>query len=166
MYSALDVLAILSLIYVNHGKDKKAVKKLILKLVKRTQPAVKSAIIDQILAGESLAKFVDRQIEIADLAQSCVEAGGEGMAIVGKDAYPVMISYETEEDRQWAALNEAEIALASAHATMNTLNLVHLDCSIILFRHVGYSGSMHNLEIEPGVVNKFSRRIGNSQYFR
>lgn len=165
MYNVLDALLMLALMRVNHS-DKKTIKKLTLKLAKAVPHPVKAGVIDRVLRGEKLSLLIDLHMEIVASSKLLSESGCHGMVVYGQDVYGVNVIYREEGDGEWAIKNEWNVALSSAHALMNALNLRLLECNVILFQHVGYTGSAHSLTIEPGVANKFARAIGDTQYFR
>lgn len=169
---------LLVLMYIHQTtSDKKEFKKKVVKLLRKVQPIIKTTVLDCILLSPNprnqMLVIVEGQIEINRVTGQLLEAGAQGMVIHYDDAYPVTIEYnagdekldatEAVENFRWAVMNQKEINLSVAHACMNTLNLKHLNCVVIMFKESGFVDTPDQIEIEPGVESIFARKVG--RYF-
>lgn len=170
--------------------DKKELKRRIVKLSKKCLPSAQRGIIDPILKYPDFRKAIYHQasimMDLANAADECSRMKAAGMVIYNGEVYPVKIiidddvnrclkdgwkqdleDYETEldEDRAWMIENEAVMVTACAHALMNSLNMDHLACQVVLFRSRNFSGVRHQREIKRNANTLSDTRIGNTNYF-
>lgn len=114
-YNDLDTLLILALVESN-AKETREIQKKALKLMKKVQPIVASAVLKTLCFGTSaqckkaLDMFIEDYLYYALPAAQIGAQGYSGMAIVNKEeSIPVSLTFETEEDFRWALKNEEEL---------------------------------------------------------
>lgn len=146
MLNDLDLLLILAL---NRHLDKKAMKKLVLKLMKRAHPRLRRGLLDSIMNAKDHGPLIDAAIAemelVEELTQDFIREGHHGMVLVAGQVVPVVVDFndtETGEDEsQWLIENEDECSITAAEYAMNRMDpQSYLRCTVVLFSEVGFSG--------------------------
>lgn len=145
----------------NIKKDKKDVKKLLLKLSNRANPAARDGLIARLLAAKNYREEFDKSLrEMLELDLIRIELLKEnytGFSMVGSLVYPVMVTAGDDESLEWAKTHEKELTHCIANATFQDFEPQALVCTISLFMTQGYSGKSINWT--PYLANHFNTQI-------
>jgi len=151
----------LALVY-NHHKPKKDIKKLAIKLMKKTYPEVAKGVLTRIADAPNPATEIIRASNEVDEFKALLEQVGNegyyGVAVRDSVLYPIEFIFEDSEDEQWAIENENMMRIKCAHALMNLLNLKRVKCQVVLFGTKGFSADYVYVEVAknsfsgPGVI--------------
>lgn len=189
LYTGAQAIDTLVLMATFHPES--AMKKLILKVLKRCQPHAKQGVQMDILQTtyktykEAIWNVALQDAELSAVATQLSDEGFPGMVLYKGEAYGVQINFdgielrkqrepdkpegilkaEAQADKDWAKSNEEELKLALGHAVMNHLNLKRMEFEVMLFSNRGFSGMLELLEIERGPERMSGKRLGNSNYF-
>lgn len=164
--SNVDVLLALVL---NKHRDRKELKKLVLKLMKKASPTTVNGILSRVIDSRchrreielALQQFDEMRVFIKELST----AGHHGMIIIGSRILPLDLVVEEAEDWEWARANERLIQIAGAHQAMNNLNLNRLECNVVLFGTAGFSNIPREIAVERQIQNALNvKRIAGTQY--
>ena len=153
----------------NYHLDYKKMRKLIQKLMKRTDHYISQGFLKFLLEVKNPHKYIDQALEESDLIPKLVlEFSKEnyfGMVRVGDDIYPVTLEFEEDADYLWSQDNEEVVGVACAHQTMNDLKKEHLKCTVFLFKTFGFSGRPMEFTIAKSPRNNpYKPKYKNTQY--
>lgn len=154
LLSNTDVMLTLAL----HQKDeKKILKKLILKMLKRVSPAVAQGVLSPILNSSNMQQAITDTFNSLDEVQGIQlrirDEGYQGTIQIENIVYPVSVTIEDPEDLEWARNNEAVLAKNIAKAAANMLGLHLIICNVFLFPEAGFSGIRFGYAFERPISN-------------
>lgn len=163
LYHDLDVLLILALVRVNHGKsNKRAVKEKVKDLWGRTQPIVQQGVLRGMMymktdeLDRNLNWFISDYLYYSVPATQLGAQGFDGYAIHEKVVYPVAIWFETEDDYHWARNNQSEIWTGVCRDLLYEFRDApraegvprKATAEVLLFQNRGYNGLIKHWGVE------------------
>jgi hypothetical protein len=153
----------------NYQLDYKKMRKVIQKLMKRTDLHISQGFLKFLLTVKNPHKYIDQALEESDLIPELIDSLTKenyfGMVRVGDDFYPVTLEFEEDSDYLWSQENEEVVGVACAHQTMNDLKKEHLKCTVFLFQGFGFTGRPMEFSIAKSLRNNpYKPGYKNTQY--
>lgn len=153
----------------NYNLDYKKMRKLILKLMKRTDYHISQGFLKFLLSVKNPHKYIDEALAESDvipnIVKELIEEKFVGMVKVNDTFYPITLNISDKEDYHWSIANENMVGVACAHQCMNDLKMSVLKCTVFLFRAYGYSGKPMEFTIaREKRANPYKPKYKNTNY--